>query len=100
MQPRIMLFDEPTASLDPELVGEVLIVMKELADEGMTMIVVTHEMGFARDVGNRVLFIDDGVIVEAASPAQLFTSPQNERTKRFLGRVLDPLRQSRSTAEA
>jgi ABC-type polar amino acid transport system ATPase subunit len=94
MQPRIMLFDEPTASLDPELVGEVLIVMKELADEGMTMVVVTHEMGFARDVGNRVLFIDDGVIVEAASPAQLFTSPQNERTKRFLGRVLDPLRQT------
>ena len=94
MEPTLMLFDEVTSALDPELVGEVLEVMKELADEGMTMIVVTHEMGFARDVGNRVLFIDDGVIVEAASPAQLFTSPQNERTKRFLGRVLDPLRQS------
>jgi ABC-type polar amino acid transport system ATPase subunit len=92
MQPRIMLFDEPTASLDPELVGEVLVVMKELADDGMTMVVVTHEMGFARNVGNRVLFIDEGTIVEAGPPEQMFGEPKNERTKKFLGRVLDPLR--------
>jgi ABC-type polar amino acid transport system ATPase subunit len=92
MQPRIMLFDEPTASLDPELVGEVLVVMKELADDGMTMVVVTHEMGFARNVGNRVLFIDEGAIVESGPPDQMFGEPKNDRTKKFLGRVLDPLR--------
>jgi ABC-type polar amino acid transport system ATPase subunit len=91
MQPRIMLFDEPTASLDPELVGEVLVVMKGLADEGMTMIVVTHEMGFARDVADRVLFIDGGTIIEEAVPKDIFTSPRNERTRRFLARVLNPL---------
>ena len=94
MQPRIILFDEPTASLDPELVGEVLIVMKELADEGMTMVVVTHEMGFARNVGDRVAFIDEGVIVEVGPPDQIFGRPQNERTRKFLGRILDPLRLS------
>jgi ABC-type polar amino acid transport system ATPase subunit len=94
MQPRIILFDEPTASLDPELVGEVLVVMKELADEGMTMVVVTHEMGFARNVGDRVAFIDEGVIVEAGPPDQIFGNPQNERTRKFLGRILDPLRLS------
>jgi polar amino acid transport system ATP-binding protein len=92
MQPRIMLFDEPTASLDPELVGDVLIVMKKLADEGLTMVVVTHEMGFAREVADRVLFIDEGVIAEAGTPAQIFGKPQNDRTRRFLSRVLDPLR--------
>jgi ABC-type polar amino acid transport system ATPase subunit len=92
MQPRIMLFDEPTASLDPELVGEVLIVMKKLADEGLTMVVVTHEMGFAREVADRVLFIDDGVIAEEGVPSQIFGNPRNERTRRFLSRILDPLR--------
>jgi ABC-type polar amino acid transport system ATPase subunit len=92
MQPRIMLFDEPTASLDPELVGDVLIVMKKLADEGLTMVVVTHEMGFAREVADRVLFIDDGVIAESGTPVEIFGKPRNERTRRFLSRVLDPLR--------
>ena len=92
MQPRIMLFDEPTASLDPELVGEVLIVMKKLADEGLTMVVVTHEMGFAREVADRVLFIDDGVIAEEGAPSHIFGNPRNERTRRFLSRILDPLR--------
>jgi ABC-type polar amino acid transport system ATPase subunit len=91
MQPRIMLFDEPTASLDPELVGEVLVVMKELADDGMTMVVVTHEMGFARRVADRVIFFDDGVIVEEGRPDRIFLAPQNPRTARFLSRVLDPL---------
>ena len=94
MQPRIMLFDEPTASLDPELVGEVLIVMKKLADEGLTMVVVTHEMGFAREVADRVLFVDEGVIAEAGPPARIFANPENQRTKRFLSRILDPLRAS------
>ena len=94
MQPRIILFDEPTASLDPELVGEVLIVMKKLADEGLTMVVVTHEMGFAREVADRVLFIDEGVIAESGPPARIFGNPQNPRTKRFLSRILDPLRAS------
>ena len=81
-----------TASLDPELVGEVPVVMKKLADEGMTMVVVTHEMGFAREVGHRVLFIDEGVIVEQGPPRQLFTAPQRARTQRFLGRLLNPLK--------
>jgi len=94
MHPRIMLFDEPTASLDPELVGEVLVVMKELADEGMTMIVVTHEMGFASQVGDRVLVIDDGVIVEEGPARELFTAPKNPRTQRFLRSVLNPLEEA------
>jgi ABC-type polar amino acid transport system ATPase subunit len=94
MQPRIMLFDEPTASLDPELVGEVLLVMKELADEGMTMVVVTHEMGFASRVGNRIVVMEHGAIVEAGPPSQIFGAPQNPVTRRFLSRVLDPLESS------
>jgi len=88
MSPDVMLFDEPTSALDPEMVGEVLDVMKELAAEGMTMVVVTHEMGFAREVGDRVLFMDDGYIVEEASPAELFTNPKHPRTKEFLAKVL------------
>ena len=88
MEPDVMLFDEPTSALDPEMVGEVLDVMKELAAEGMTMIVVTHEMGFAREVANRVIFLDDGIIAEDNSPAELFTNPQCERLKTFLSKVL------------
>lgn len=88
MNPKIMLFDEPTSALDPELVGDVLEVMKKLAREGMTMIVVTHEMGFARDVADRVIFMDGGYIVEEGTPEQIFMNPQNERTKSFLARVL------------
>ncbi|WP_077620521.1 amino acid ABC transporter ATP-binding protein [Bacillus sinesaloumensis] len=88
MEPKIMLFDEPTSALDPEMVGEVLEVMKQLAREGMTMVVVTHEMGFAREVGDRVLFIDEGMIVEANIPKELFENPQHERTKAFLSKVL------------
>lgn len=88
MNPDIMLFDEPTSALDPEMVGEVLNVMKELAKEGMTMIVVTHEMGFARDVSDRVFFIDQGIIMEEAKPEKLFSNPENERTKAFLSAVL------------
>ena len=88
MNPDIMLFDEPTSALDPEMVGEVLQVMKELAADGMTMIVVTHEMGFARDVADRVLFMSDGVIVEQGEPEQIFTSPKEERTRSFLSCVL------------
>lgn len=88
MNPDIMLFDEPTSALDPEMVGEVLNVMKELASEGMTMIVVTHEMGFARDVSDRVFFIDQGVIIEEGKPEKIFNSPTNERTKNFLSAVL------------
>ncbi len=88
MKPKIMLFDEPTSALDPEMVKEVLDVMKKLAKEGMTMVVVTHEMGFAREVGNRVLFMDGGYIVEQGHPEDLFGNPQNERTKAFLGKVL------------
>jgi len=88
MNPDIMLFDEPTSALDPEMVGEVLDVIKKLASEGMTMVVVTHEMGFAREVSNRVLFIDEGVIVENKPPDELFGNPQNERTKDFLSKVL------------
>ena len=88
MNPDIMLFDEPTSALDPEMVGEVLDVMKELAAEGMTMIVVTHEMGFAREVSDRVLFMADGVICEEGTPEQVFGNPQNERTQDFLRKVL------------
>ena len=88
MDPDIMLFDEPTSALDPEMVGEVLLVMKELAQGGMTMIVVTHEMGFAKDVADRVLFMADGVICEEGSPAELFGNPKQERTKDFLNSVL------------
>lgn len=88
MQPEIMLFDEPTSALDPEMVGEVLDVMKELAQTGMTMVVVTHEMGFAREVGTRILFMDDGVIAERGTPDEIFNSPKNERTKSFLSKVL------------
>jgi glutamine transport system ATP-binding protein len=88
MEPKIMLFDEPTSALDPEVVGEVLEVMKQLAKEGMTMVVVTHEMGFAREVGDRVIFMDGGYIVEENEPKQLFESPQQERTKAFLSKVL------------
>ncbi|MBS4193760.1 amino acid ABC transporter ATP-binding protein [Lederbergia citri] len=88
MEPKIMLFDEPTSALDPEMVGEVLEVMKQLAKEGMTMIVVTHEMGFAREVGDRVIFMDNGYIVEENVPNELFSNPQHERTKSFLSKVL------------
>jgi len=88
MQPRIMLFDEPTSALDPEMVGEVLAVMQTLADEGMTMVVVTHEMEFARHVGDRVLFLDEGVVVEEGAPEDLFERPREERTQRFLSKVL------------
>jgi ABC-type polar amino acid transport system ATPase subunit len=88
MEPKVMLFDEPTSALDPELIGEVLDVMKQLAQEGTTMIVVTHEMGFARDVSDRIIYIDHGVIVEDGSPEQIFSAPRDERTKAFL----EPLR--------
>lgn len=88
MNPKMMLFDEPTSALDPEMVGEVLNVMKELADDGMTMAVVTHEMGFAREVANRVLFVDQGKILESGTPEQIFENPQNDRTKEFLSKVL------------
>lgn len=88
MEPEIMLFDEPTSALDPEMVGEVLEVMKSLADAGMTMVVVTHEMGFAREVSNRVLFMDGGYVMEEGTPEQISTDPQNERTKEFLRKVL------------
>ena len=87
MQPQIMLFDEPTSALDPEMVGEVLGVMQTLAEEGMTMVVVTHEMGFARQVADRVLFIDEGLVVEEGAPDDLFDRPQEERTRRFLSNV-------------
>ncbi|WP_435299771.1 amino acid ABC transporter ATP-binding protein [Timonella sp. A28] len=92
MNPDMILFDEPTSALDPELVGEVLKVMRELAEEGMTMMVVTHEMAFARDVADRVIFMDGGVIVEEGPASQVITSPQEERTQQFLQRVLDPTR--------
>lgn len=88
MQPKIMLFDEPTSALDPEMVNEVLDVMKQLAYEGMTMVVVTHEMGFAKEMGDRVLFMDQGVLVEEGIPDQIFNDPQHERTKAFLSKVL------------
>ena len=88
MNPKVMLFDEPTSALDPEMVGEVLDLMRKLADEGMTMVIVTHEMGFAREVSDRVIFMSDGVITEEGAPADLFDHPQNERTKSFLRAVL------------
>ena len=88
MDPEIMLFDEPTSALDPEMVGEVLDVIKDLADSGMTMVIVTHEMGFAKEVSSRVLFMDQGVIMESGTPNELFDNPQNERTKLFLSKVL------------
>ena len=88
MEPEIMLFDEPTSALDPEMVGEVLDVMKDLAKSGMTMVVVTHEMGFAREVATRVLFMDQGVIMESGTPDEVFGNPQNERTVKFLSKVL------------
>ena len=88
MEPEVMLFDEPTSALDPEMVGEVLEVMKELAHDGMTMVVVTHEMGFAREVGSRVLFMADGKLVEQGTPEQIFEHPQNPRLQDFLGKVL------------
>lgn len=88
MEPDVLLFDEPTSALDPEMVGEVLDVMKRLADEGMTMVVVTHEMGFAREVGSRVLFMADGVIVEEGTPSEIFDSPKSDRLKGFLAKVL------------
>ncbi len=88
MNPKVMLFDEPTSALDPEMVGEVLAVMKELAADGMTMVVVTHEMGFAREVGSRVLFMDEGVILEQGEPNALFSNPQHPRLKDFLSKVL------------
>ncbi len=88
MEPDVMLFDEPTSALDPEMVGEVLDVMKELAHEGMTMVVVTHEMGFAREVGTRVVFMDSGVIIEEGTPEDIFNHPESERLKNFLAKVL------------
>jgi polar amino acid transport system ATP-binding protein len=88
MEPKLMLFDEPTSALDPELVGEVLDVMRELAESGMTMLVVTHEMGFAREVGDTLVFMDDGAVVEAGDPKQVLTDPQHERTRAFLSKVL------------
>ena len=88
MEPEIMLFDEPTSALDPEMVGEVLEVMKSLANDGMTMVVVTHEMGFAREVGSRLLFMDGGYVVEEGKPQEVFSNPKNERTKSFLSKVL------------
>lgn len=88
MNPEIMLFDEPTSALDPEMVGEVLDVMKDLAKSGMTMVIVTHEMGFAREVASRVIFMDQGIVMESGTPDEIFNHPQNERTKNFLGKVL------------
>lgn len=88
MDPEVMLFDEPTSALDPELIGDVLEVMKDLAREGMTMVVVTHEMGFAREVGDRVIFMDEGVIMEEGDPEDIFSNPQNERTQSFLSKIL------------
>jgi len=88
MEPHVMLFDEPTSALDPEMVGEVLELIRELAREGMTMVMVTHEMGFAREVGSRVLFMDEGVIVEQAKPDTFFTNPKSPRLQDFLAKVL------------
>jgi polar amino acid transport system ATP-binding protein len=98
MDPQLMLFDEPTSALDPELVGDVLSVMRALAERGMTMLVVTHEMAFAREVADRVVFMDDGQIVEQGAPAQVIGAPQHERTQAFLERVLDPTHQHPGTA--
>src|SRR5207245_5310805 len=88
MQPKLMLFDEPTSALDPELVGDVLDVMRGLAEDGMTMVVVTHEMGFAREVGDALVFMDEGVIVEAGAPRDVLANPRHERTRAFLSKVL------------
>ena len=88
MNPKVMLFDEPTSALDPEMVGEVLDVMQRLAESGMTMVIVTHEMGFAREVGTRLLFVDDGYIVEQGKPKDVFEHPKEERTKLFLSKIL------------
>ena len=88
MKPKVMLFDEPTSALDPEMVTEVLDVMKSLANQGMTMVVVTHEMGFAREVGDRVLFVDEGRIIEEGTPKEIFENPKQERTKLFLSKIL------------
>ncbi len=88
LRPKVLLFDEPTSALDPELVGEVLEVMKQLGKEGMTMVVVTHEMGFAREVADRVIFMDEGVIIEEDTPEEIFTNPKHDRTKSFLGKVI------------
>ena len=88
MKPDVMLFDEPTSALDPEMVGEVLDVMKELAEDNMTMVVVTHEMGFAREVGDRVLFLEDGIIMEQGTPEEIFGNPKTDRLKSFLAKVL------------
>lgn len=89
MNPEVMLFDEPTSALDPELVGAILAVMKDLAKSGMTMVTVTHEMGFAKEVSDRVIFMDAGYVVEDESPEEMFTNPKNERTKAFLSRILN-----------
>ena len=88
MKPKVMLFDEPTSALDPEMINEVLDAIKELAQEGMTMVVVTHEMGFAREVADRVVFMADGEIVEVGTPKELFDNPREERTKKFLSQIL------------
>jgi len=88
MDPKVMLFDEPTSALDPEMIGEVLDVMKTLAKEGMTMVVVTHEMGFAREVADRVIFMDHGAVIEEGTPEHFFTNPTHERTKLFLSQIL------------
>ena len=88
MNPKVMLFDEPTSALDPEMVGEVLDVMKKLAESGMTMVIVTHEMGFAREVGTRLLFVDGGYIIEDGKPKEIFENPKEERTKLFLSKIL------------
>jgi putative lysine transport system ATP-binding protein len=89
MEPDVLLFDEPTSALDPEMVGEVLKVMKELAESGLTMLVVTHEMGFARDISNRIVFMADGIILEDSTPEEMFNNPKHERTRAFLTRALD-----------
>ncbi len=88
MNPKVMLFDEPTSALDPEMVGEVLSLIKGLADEGMTMVIVTHEMGFAREIATRILFMDGGNVTEQGSPEKIFTNPENDRLKDFLSKVL------------
>ena len=88
MKPKVMLFDEPTSALDPEMVKEVLDVMKQLAVEGMTMVVVTHEMGFAKEMGDRVLFLDQGLLVEEGTPEEIFSNPKHERTKAFFSKIL------------
>jgi ABC-type polar amino acid transport system ATPase subunit len=92
MKPKLMLFDEPTASLDPELVGEVLVVMKELAGDGMGMVVVTHEMGFAREVAHRIVFLDGGAVLEQASPEEMFLRPRHDRARHFIAQITDPLK--------